>query len=180
MGQFDGKVVIITGAGRRRSIGRTTALGFAQQGADVVITGTGRDPSTFPSDEKEVRWRDVESVAEEIQELGRRALPLVVDVTNFTDKGWIANNSASRRIKGIPQSEQLHVVERFTRVDMETLVYEATVEDATTWIRPWTYAIPMRKTDAAVYEYACHEGNYGLENILAGVLREAEQVESKP
>ena len=82
MGEFDGKVAIITGAGRRRSIGRTTALSFAQQGADVVITGTGRDPSTLPPDEKEVGWRDIESVAEEIRGLGRRALPLVMDVTN--------------------------------------------------------------------------------------------------
>ena len=98
---------------------------------------------------------------------------LVVETTNFNDHALIRGFNGDL-------GDALRVVERFTRVDMETLVYEATVEDATTWIRPWTYAIPMRKSDAAVYEYACHEGNYGLENILAGVLREAEQVESKP
>ena len=69
----------------------------------------------------------------------------------------------------------IHLVERFTRVADGTLLYEATVEDDTTWVRPWTYAIPMRLSDQAVYEYACHEGNYGLENILAGALVAAEE-----
>ena len=82
MGHFDGKVAIVTGAGRMRGIGRWAALAFAEEGADVVVTGTGRDPSTFPADEQAANWRDVESVAEEIQRMGRRALPLTVDVAN--------------------------------------------------------------------------------------------------
>ena len=82
MGELDGKVAIVTGAGRMRSIGRSTALALARLGADVVVTGTGRDPATFPPDEREVGWRDVWSVQEEVQALGRRCLPLVVDVTD--------------------------------------------------------------------------------------------------
>ena len=82
MGRFDGKVALVTGAGRMRGIGRWAALAFAQDGADVVVTGTARHPSTFPADEQAAGWRDVESVAAEVREMGRRALPLTVDVTS--------------------------------------------------------------------------------------------------
>ncbi len=77
-----GKVAIVTGAGRYRGIGRASALVLARLGADVAITGTGRDPANYPDDEKEIGWRDIDSVADEISALGRRALPLVVDVTD--------------------------------------------------------------------------------------------------
>jgi len=80
---LDGKVAVVTGAGRLRSIGRSIALELARAGCDVAITGTGRDPSTFPDDEKAVDWRDIESVAEEIRRLGRRALPVVSDVSEL-------------------------------------------------------------------------------------------------
>ena len=82
MGELDGKVAIVTGAGRLRGIGRAAAVAFARLGSDVVVTGTGRDPETFPLDEKEIGWRDVESVADLIRAEGRRAMPLAVDVTN--------------------------------------------------------------------------------------------------
>ena len=82
MGELDGKVAIVTGAGRLRGIGRAAAVALAQLGADVVVTGTGRNPDTFPQDEKDIGWRDVESVAEMVRSEGRRALPLVVDVTD--------------------------------------------------------------------------------------------------
>lgn len=75
-----GKVAIVTGAGRHNGIGRFIALSLAREGADVVITGSGRPPEQYPDDEKEMGWRDIESVADEIRELGRRALPLVVDI----------------------------------------------------------------------------------------------------
>ena len=81
MPELDGKVAIVTGAGRLRGIGRAAAMALARLGADVVVTGTGRDPSTFPDYEREIGWRDVESVAELIREEGRRALPMVVDVS---------------------------------------------------------------------------------------------------
>ncbi|CAM3345359.1 glucose 1-dehydrogenase [Nocardioides dubius] len=76
------KVAIVTGAGRMRSIGRAVAVELARAGCDVVITGTGRSPEQFPDDEKAAGWRDIESVAEEIRALGRRALPMVADVAS--------------------------------------------------------------------------------------------------
>ncbi|MNQ48804.1 3-oxoacyl-[acyl-carrier-protein] reductase FabG [compost metagenome] len=78
---FAGKVAVVTGAGRMRSIGRPIALALAQAGCDVVLTGTGRPVQSYPADEQEVNWRDIESVADEIRQLGRRALPLVSDVS---------------------------------------------------------------------------------------------------
>ncbi len=85
MGELEGKVAIITGAGRRRSIGRSTAHALAEMGADLVLTGTGRDPSTFPPDEQEIGWRDIESTAEEVRALGRRALTTIGTVTDEDD-----------------------------------------------------------------------------------------------
>ena len=69
---LDGKVALVTGAGRMRSIGRPIAVELARAGCDVVLTGTGRDPSTYPDDEKAAGWRDIESVADEVRALGRR------------------------------------------------------------------------------------------------------------
>ena len=60
----------------------------------------------------------------------------------------------------------MHLIERFTRTGPETLLYEFTVTDPTTWTRPWSAAVPMLKTDEGVYEYACHEGNRSLETML--------------
>ena len=85
MAELDGKVAIVTGAGRLRGIGRAAAVAFARLGADVVVTGTGRDPSTFPEDEQAVNWRDVESTADQVRELGVRALPLIADARNVED-----------------------------------------------------------------------------------------------
>ena len=82
MGELDGKVAIVTGAGRLRGIGRAAALHLAELGADLVVTGTGRNPDPYPDDEKAVGWRDIESTADEVREQGRRALTLIVDVTN--------------------------------------------------------------------------------------------------
>jgi NAD(P)-dependent dehydrogenase (short-subunit alcohol dehydrogenase family) len=80
---LEGKVALITGAGRMRSIGRGIAQSLAQAGCDIVVTGSGRDPQHYPDDEKEAGWRDIESVAEEVRAMGRRALPLVSDVSDL-------------------------------------------------------------------------------------------------
>ena len=93
---------------------------------------------------------------------------LVVETANYNDQGTIGTNIASRGLRGIQQSEALKIVERFTRVDRDTLVYEFTVEDPTWWARPWTAAIPMKTTEGPIFEYACHEGNYGMTNLLTG------------
>jgi NAD(P)-dependent dehydrogenase (short-subunit alcohol dehydrogenase family) len=79
---LEGKVAIVTGAGRHNGIGRHIALALARQGADVAITGSGRPPESCPEDEQAIGWRDIDSLAEEVRALGRRALPLVVDITN--------------------------------------------------------------------------------------------------
>jgi len=90
---------------------------------------------------------------------------LVIDTTNFLRETSFRGSSAN-----------LHLVERLTRVDADTLLYEFTVEDPKTWTRPWTATVPMRRVDAPMYEYACHEGNYALRNILSGArAQEKEQ-----
>jgi NAD(P)-dependent dehydrogenase (short-subunit alcohol dehydrogenase family) len=81
MPPLDGKIAIVTGAGRHNGIGRHIALALARQGADIAVTGSGRPPETYPEDEKAMGWRDIDSVADEIRELGRRALPLVTDIS---------------------------------------------------------------------------------------------------
>ena len=85
MGDLDGKVAIVTGAGRLRGIGRAAAVELARMGADVVVTGTGRSPDRYPPDEKAVGWRDVESTADQVREQGTRALTLTVDVSSADD-----------------------------------------------------------------------------------------------
>lgn len=82
MTELENQVAIVTGAGRMRGIGRAAALALARSGCDVVLTGTGRDPTTFPDDEKQAGWRDIESVAEEVRTMGKRALPLVLHVAD--------------------------------------------------------------------------------------------------
>ena len=94
---------------------------------------------------------------------------LVVETTNFNGKGWIATNVASGRIKGIAQSESLRVTERFTRTDANTIQYELTIDDPVTYTKPWKVAFPFtRDPQAQIFEYACHEGNYAMTNILSG------------
>jgi 3-oxoacyl-[acyl-carrier protein] reductase/meso-butanediol dehydrogenase/(S,S)-butanediol dehydrogenase/diacetyl reductase len=78
--ELAGKVAIITGAGRMRSIGRPIAKMLGSAGATVVITGTGRRPENYPDDEKAAGWRDIDSVADEIRSPGGRCLPLISDV----------------------------------------------------------------------------------------------------
>lgn len=97
---------------------------------------------------------------------------LVIETSNFVgDRSWTGSN----RVGALGSSEDLRLVERLTRVDVDTLEYEFTVIDPKIWTRPWTASIPMRRTDVPLYEYACHEGNHSLANMLAG-QRAAEKV----
>ena len=82
---------------------------------------------------------------------------LVVETKNFL-RGTSLDGSTST----------MRLVERFTRADPATLLYEFTVEDPSTWTRPWTAQVPMTRSDDRIYEYACHEANYAIPNILAG------------
>jgi hypothetical protein len=88
---------------------------------------------------------------------------LVVETSNFRDE---------RRWRG--SSENMKLLERFRRVDADTLDYTYTVTDPATWTSPWSASIPLRRSDLPLYEYACHEGNYAMPHILSG-QRAAEQ-----
>src|SRR5438309_5097395 len=92
---------------------------------------------------------------------------LVVDTTNYNGKGMTATSGAAARIKGIHESEALHVVERFKRVDANTISYEVTVDDPNVYSAPWKVSLRLTKdANYLIYEYACHEGNYAMEGIL--------------
>lgn len=128
---FDGKVAVVTGAGRMRSIGRPIALTLARAGCDIVLTGTGKSPELYPEDERAAGWRDIESVADEIRALGRRALPLVSDVADpeavtalasrvIADMGridFLVNNAGSTRgqdrqpVATLPAAEWRRVID---------------------------------------------------------------------
>lgn len=90
---------------------------------------------------------------------------LVVDTTNFTDKTNFRGPPLTTR-QDITATHTLHVVERFTLMDRNTIRYEFRVEDPSTWTTPWSGEMPIRRFEGPIYEYACHEGNYGLANIL--------------
>jgi hypothetical protein len=91
---------------------------------------------------------------------------LVVETTNFTERTNFRGPPARTR-QDILASDALQVVERFTPVDGDTIRYEFTVTDPQTWTRPWSGEVPIRRFDGPIYEFACHEGNYGLPNILS-------------
>jgi len=82
---------------------------------------------------------------------------LVIDTKNFNDKAEFRGASSN-----------LHLIERFTRVDADTINYEVTIDDPTTWTKPWTVMVPMSRNQETIYEYTCHEGNYGMFGILSG------------
>jgi hypothetical protein len=89
---------------------------------------------------------------------------LVVDTTNFSKDGTFRNNSAN-----------MHLVERFTRLDKDTLRYDFTIDDPATWTKKWSASIPMVRTDDLMFEYACHEGNHALEGVLKGARYQEKQ-----
>jgi len=94
---------------------------------------------------------------------------LVIETTNFNNKGWIATSAASGRIKGILHSEQLRLVERLRRTAQDTISYSVTIDDPMIYTNPWTVAFPLTADPTCrIFEYACHEGNYAIENILRG------------
>ena len=96
---------------------------------------------------------------------------LVVETTNFNGQHQQVGRPS------LSSGGQLSLIERFTRLDPETLVYEYTVTDPATWVSPWTAQVPMRRNPDSIYEYACHEGNYSLAVILRGARLEEQAAE---
>ena len=101
---------------------------------------------------------------------------LVVDTTNFHDRGWITTHAGSGRLRGVPASKALHLVERFTRTAADTIIYEMTIDDPDVYERAWTVSVPLMRNDSyQLYEYACHEGNQAMELMLGGARAQERQ-----
>jgi len=100
----------------------------------------------------------------------------VVETTNFSDKTSDVGAGMQRTtFRG--SDDQLRLIERFTRVDPDTMLYEFTVDDPTAFTRPWTAQIPMTRSTSQLFEYACHEGNYAMKGVLAGARGEEKKGE---
>ena len=91
---------------------------------------------------------------------------LVVDSTNFTDKNPFRGSD-----------ENLHLIERFTRINPDTILYQFTVDDPTAFTKVWSGEASMTRTPGPIYEYACHEGNYSMLNMLKGARAEEKAAE---
>lgn len=104
---------------------------------------------------------------------------LVVVTKNFTDRTSIGGNGVAYNGQGGRNSDALTVTERFTRTSADTLKYEATIDDPVTWERPWTISIPFQRDPGyQMFEYACHEGNYAMRDILMGARLEEQLAKS--
>jgi hypothetical protein len=120
----------------------------------VIMHEMMRDPRIIPLDGRPHVGEAIRSYRGDSR--GRwEGETLVVETTNFTDKTSFRGASDAQR-----------VIERFTPVDPETVLYEFTVEDPKTWDVPWSGQVPLKRSQDKLYEYACHEGNYGIANIL--------------
>ena len=93
---------------------------------------------------------------------------LVIETTNFNEKSAFQG-----------ASEKMRLIERFTRTDENTMLYRFTVDDPATWTKPWTAVVPWKKSVGPIFEHACHEGNYGLANTLAGARAEEKRAAQK-
>ena len=165
-----------------RGVGVRCILGF-NSGPPLMPSGYNNNMQLFQTPDHVVVLTEMVHDARVIPLDGRAHLPgevrqwngdsrghwdgntLVVETTNFTDKTGSFNNGLT---VAVGTGENLHLTERFTRVDAETLLYEYTVVDSTSFSRPFTVAQPMRKNPEQLFEYACHEGNYGMTNMLMG------------
>ena len=184
----DGRIPALTDAARERNAARRTLYDNPEERplAERCILGFNSGPPMVPSaynnnmqlvqtPKQVVILNEMIHSARIVALSGRPHLPasmrfltgdsigrwdrdtLVVDTTNF---------SKERAFRGA--SANMHLVEKFTRVDWDTLRYEFTVDDPSTWTRSWTASIPMLRSTELIYEYACHEGNYALEGVLKG------------
>ena len=104
---------------------------------------------------------------------------LVIDTSNFS------THRTFRQIQGLEvPGEHVHLIERLAPIDAETIRYEVTVEDPTTWTRPWTAVTTWKRSSERMFEYACHEANYSLTDILRGARADevaaAEAAKNRP
>ena len=165
-----------------RGLAERCLLGF-NTGPPIVPGGYNQNMQLFQTSEHVVILNEMVHDVRIVPLNGRDALPdgmrqwmgssrghwegdiLVVETTNFTDQ--TASFAPSVR-SAVGSGTTLHLTERFQRVDEDTLLYEFTVNDPTSFTRPFTAAIPMKRGAAPLFEYACHEGNYGMLNLLSG------------
>ena len=168
-----------------RGLAERCLLGF-NSGPPIVPAGYNQNIQIFQTPEHVVILNEMVHDARVVPLDGRGHLPddvrqwmgdsrgrwegdvLVVETTNFTDKTASFNPSVAT---GAGEGTNLHLTERFSLVDGETLQYEFTVDDLRTFTEPFTAVLPMKRGEG-MYEYACHEGNYGLMNILSGAREE--------
>ena len=169
-----------------RGLGTRCLMGF-NNGPPMVPSGYSNIMQLFQSPDHVVILNEVVHDARIVPLNGRPQLPegvrqwsgnsrgrwegdtLVVETTNFTDKTASFDPSP---LTGLGTGETLHLIERFSRLDADTLLYEFTVDDPVTFTRPFSAALPMRMSADPVFEFACHEGNYAMFNILAGARAE--------
>ena len=94
---------------------------------------------------------------------------LVVETHNFSDQGMVVTGTSGGRLKGLPVSDAMRVVERYTRVSENEILWEVTIDDPMVYERPWTISMPLTRVPSyEMYEYACHEGNRDVEIYLGG------------
>ena len=165
-----------------RGLAERCLLGF-NTGPPIVPGGYNQNMQLFQTPDHVVILNEMVHDARIVPLDGREPLPddmrqwmgssrghwegdtLVVETTHFTDQ--TASFAPSVR-SAVGSGTTLHLTERFQRVDEDTLLYEFTVDDQTSFTRPFTAAIPMQRGAAPLFEYACHEGNYGMLNLLTG------------
>jgi hypothetical protein len=195
----DGKIPPMMPAARERNPGRSASLGnvkdrgLSERCIYVSMVGPPMLPTLYNNNYQIVQTPDsLMIMAEEIHDvrivhMNAQHAPenvrqwlgdsvghwegdtLVVETTNFTGQTHFRGSS-----------KDLKVTERFTRTDANTIVYKATLEDPSTWTKPWTVELPFAAAPGPIYEYACHEGNYAIEDILAGARKaEAEEASHK-
>ena len=173
MSELDGKVAIVTGAGRMRGMGRAAAVALAKLGADVVVTGTGRNPATYPPDERVAGWKDVESTAEQVRAMERRALPLVVDVTD-ADQVQTMVDRAVEELGGadilVNNAAYPIGADRAPIVDVDPEVFRRVVDIKVTGTYLCTQAFLKaagRRRGGKIVNVASAEGKRGKANTLA-------------
>ena len=171
-------------AARSRSAGNVKDRGLSERCIYVSMAGPSMLPTLYNNNYQIVQTPDMVMIlAEEIHDvriirLNAQHAPenvrqwlgdsighwdgdtLVVETTNFSDQTHFRGSS-----------KDLKVTERFTRVDANNIVYKATLEDPSTWTKPWTVELPFVAAPGPIYEYACHEGNYAIEDILGGARK---------